>query len=319
MSQVSILLRQLAGSVSDKSGNLCKDGKRRSEVKWQKLMKIWQIDLYRRPLQDEAGTPLWEWVACDPQEGLIGQAFCPQSQVTAAWIGTQLQKTAEASGGLPDQVQIFRPQAVSLLQAGCQPLGISVEPTRHTPALKRHLRQAAAEFSTFPNYTGQPYDPVGLEKPPPLPLPENLWGRRWQFAALAAMDLVPAFQDRAIPILNMPESRFPLRLNLASTLPIPGVVIEAGRRSMPLARWLQQVQPYALHSIPGDPDGLILEAGLVDRWVLTTFADQEVIQSARTFRERQAAAQGLHFLLVQPDDSGMTYSGFWLLRVEENQ
>ncbi|NEQ67039.1 MAG: DUF1092 family protein, partial [Symploca sp. SIO2D2] len=23
---------------------------------------------------------------------------------------------------------------------------------------------------------------------------------------------------------------------------------------------------------------------------------------------------GLHFLLVQPDDSGMTYTGFWLLQ-----
>lgn len=88
---------------------------------------------------------------------------------------------------------------------------------------------------------------------------------------------------------------------------------------MPLARWLQQVQPYALNYIPGQPDGLILEAGLVDRWVLTTFEDQEMIQAARTFRERQAAAQGLHFLLIQPDNSGMTYSGFWLLKTEENE
>jgi hypothetical protein len=103
-------------------------------------------------------------------------------------------------------------------------------------------------------------------------------------------------------------------LQLSSTLLIPGVVIDGGRRSMQLAQWLQRAKPFALNYIPGQPDGLVLEAGLVDRWILTTFADPEVIAAARTFQERQRAAKGLHFLLVQPDDSGMTYSGFWLLQ-----
>jgi hypothetical protein len=69
-----------------------------------------------------------------------------------------------------------------------------------------------------------------------------------------------------------------------------------------------------LNYIPGDPDGLILEAGLADRWVVATFSDPEVAAAAQAFRSRQQANRGLHFLLVQPDDSGMTYSGFWLLR-----
>jgi hypothetical protein len=85
---------------------------------------------------------------------------------------------------------------------------------------------------------------------------------------------------------------------------------------MPLARWLQRSNPVSLNYIPGEPDGLILEAGLVERWVLTTFEDQEVITAARAFRERQQVAQGLHFILVQPDDSGMTHTGVWLLQVE---
>jgi hypothetical protein len=62
----------------------------------------------------------------------------------------------------------------------------------------------------------------------------------------------------------------------------------------------------------------MLEAGLVDRWVLTTFSDPEVNTAAQSFQQRQQAALGLHFLLVQPDDSGMTYSGFWLLRADHD-
>jgi hypothetical protein len=82
---------------------------------------------------------------------------------------------------------------------------------------------------------------------------------------------------------------------------------------MPLAQWLQRSRPYALTYIPGEPDGLILAAGLVERWVLTTFTDPEVQAAAQTFQTRMQASKGLHFILVQPDDSGMTYTGFWLL------
>ncbi|NES98783.1 MAG: DUF1092 family protein, partial [Desertifilum sp. SIO1I2] len=55
---------------------------------------------------------------------------------------------------------------------------------------------------------------------------------------------------------------------------------------------------------------------LVDRWVLETFSDRQVAAAAQTFLQRQKASLGLHFLLVQPDDSGMTYTGFWLLQRE---
>jgi hypothetical protein len=83
---------------------------------------------------------------------------------------------------------------------------------------------------------------------------------------------------------------------------------------MRLVRWLVDVHPVNLNYIPGDPDGLLLEAGLVDRWILATFEDEAVKAAAQTFQERQQAAKGLHFLLVQPDDAGVTYSGLWLLR-----
>jgi hypothetical protein len=67
----------------------------------------------------------------------------------------------------------------------------------------------------------------------------------------------------------------------------------------------------------GTPDGLILEASLADRWILATFADEEASAGGKLYEERKQLSQGLHFLLVQPDDSGMTYTGLWLLQQEE--
>jgi hypothetical protein len=103
---------------------------------------------------------------------------------------------------------------------------------------------------------------------------------------------------------------------LASTVPVPGVVIDGGRQSMQLAKWLQDAKPWALNYIAGEPDGLILEAGLVDRWVVATFEDSEVKAAAQIYQQRKQLSKGLHFLLVQPDDSGMTYTGFWLLNID---
>jgi hypothetical protein len=275
-------------------------------------VKVWQADFYHRPLQDETGKPLWELAVCDPALNLKVSAFCPQSQANSVWITQQLQQIAD-SDGLPDRIQVFRPQSLSLIQAAAQNLGIVVEPTRRTSALKQYLQEQVKYYSSLKNYTHQPYEPVRLEQPPPVPLPQNLWGDRWRFAALPASEIETAFCDRPIPVLEMPASLLPVNLQLPSTLPIPGVVIDGGRQSMRLVRWLQEADPVALKYLPGDPDGLILEAGLVDRWVVATFTDPDVIVAAQMFRQRQQASKGLHFLLVQPDDSGITYSGFWLL------
>lgn len=159
-----------------------------------------------------------------------------------------------------------------------------------------------------------------LEKPPPQALPENLWGESWRFAAVPAAELTDIFNERPIPILAVPDELLPFHLGLASTVAIPGVIVYGGRRSLPLARWLQEVQPSALHYIPtvrGQAGGLVLEAGLNARWILATFEDSAVAKAAQTYQERQQASRGLHFLLIQPDDSGFTDTAFWLLREEQ--
>jgi RNA-binding protein Tab2/Atab2 len=150
---------------------------------------------------------------------------------------------------------------------------------------------------------------------PPVPMPEDLWGDRWQFASLPSGDLWDSLSGRMTPIQHLPEPLNPLTLGLASDLFIPGVIITAGRKSMAIARWLQSVQPQTLtyQSNSGMPSGLIMQAGDRDRYILATFEDPEVQRAGETFQQRQALAQGLHFLLIQPDESGMTHSGVWLL------
>lgn len=275
-------------------------------------MKIWQADFYRRPLRDAAGQVLWELLICNSTRTFEYEALCPQSQVNADWLVSQLQLAGVDQ--LPDLIQVFRPQSLSLIETAGLRLGISVEPTRRTFALKQWLQERAQLYRSMDNYTGEPYNSLALDKPPPVPLPENLWGEQWRFATLPAGDIEEAFAERPIPILKMPQFLLPLNLGLASTVPVPGVVIDGGRQSMRLARWLEDARPVALNYIAGTPAGMVLEAGLIDRWIVATFEDNEVAAAAQAYEQRKQLSQGLHFLLVQPDDSGMTYSGFWLLK-----
>jgi hypothetical protein len=251
-------------------------------------------------------------VICEPSGNLLHTAYCSQSQANGNWLVDQLQELQQHHP-LPDRICVFRPQTFQLLEAVSQRLHLTIEPTRRTPGLKTILQDKARLYPTLPNYNGQAYEPLALDRPPPVPLPENLWGDRWRFASLPAASLIDSFRDRPIPVLDMPEALFPLKLGLASTIPVPGVVIDGGRQSLRLVRWLQEVHPVELNYIAGEPDGLILEAGLIYRWILATFSDPEVTASARQFTQRKQASKGLHFLLVQPDDSGMTFTGFWLL------
>ncbi|MEQ8956836.1 MAG: Tab2/Atab2 family RNA-binding protein, partial [Coleofasciculus sp. C2-GNP5-27] len=78
-------------------------------------MNVWQADFYRRPLRDETGQVLWELLICDPTGNVIYESFCPQPEVTRDWLVSQVQ-VAAANTGLPDAIQVFRPQSLNLFQ-----------------------------------------------------------------------------------------------------------------------------------------------------------------------------------------------------------
>jgi hypothetical protein len=151
---------------------------------------------------------------------------------------------------------------------------------------------------------------------PPQPIPDDLMAEQWQFATLSAIDLIESFQDRPIPIISFPDRLLPTSLGVGSQVAIPGVIFYGGKQSMRLARWLEEAQPVSLDYLGDEVEnlgGLVLSARDRERWVMVTFKDGEVSQAARLYESRKQLAKGLHFLLVAPDDSGITYTGIWLL------
>lgn len=272
-------------------------------------MQIWQIDISKRPYKDQTGQILWELCVCDSSDtGFRYSSLCPQSEVNAEWL-TKTLKNAQ-QGTLPDRFDVFRPQCLGLIETAGKLLGVAVQPNPHCVHLKTWLSQQNYQNSKY--YTDEIFNPLAIERTPPTPAP--IQGQQWRFAALNAADLIDAFTDLPIPILNMPKSLYPVNLGIASTTPVPGIIIDAGRQSMRLAQWLQETQPVALNYIAGSPDGLILEAGLAERWVLATFEDPEVTKAGQIYQQRKQKSHQLHFILIRPDDSGITYTGFWLLQ-----
>lgn len=150
---------------------------------------------------------------------------------------------------------------------------------------------------------------------PPQPLPENLWGDRWQFVGLPAQELESYLLERPIPIRKVSELALPSQQQLAETLLIPGVAIEAGRQSMRLARWIDAQHPQTIAAVNRELGALMLTAEKnTVQWILATYQDDAVRLAAQTFEERKIQSCGIHFLLIQPDSTAVTYSGLWILR-----
>jgi hypothetical protein len=269
-------------------------------------MNTWQADISSRPQQNDLGEVLWELVICAAEGGWFHTAICPQKQVNSDWIANQIQSAA--GDNLPQEIQVFRPQSLGLIRAAGKKLGIEVIATRRTSALKKLLQQQAQSYG-IPNY-----QPLAIESPPPLPIPDILMGERWQFVTLTAKELTTEFNDRPIPIVSMPDYLLPPHWGLGGNVAIPGVIIYGGKQSMRLARWIAETEPVSLNYLGDDPGGLVLDASLAERWVMVTFNDAEVSQAARLYEDRKKLVHGLHFLLVTPDDSGITDSGIWLFQ-----
>lgn len=270
---------------------------------------MWQGDFSPRPVR-LGGETLWELLLCDARGQVMMVAQVPQSQATESWLTAQLQALA-----LPEAIAVFRPDCLPLFSMAGAALGVNIVPQRQVPALKRLLRSQWQQYGA----AAQSCDPGKLLQNPPQPLPEHLWGEAWQFVTIAAADLWSQFHDRPIPYRHLPEELNPLGLGLASTTAIPGVAITGGRRSRAIAQWLSEQQPAALNYVitqVGQAGGLLLESGLIDRWLIATLEDGEIAQRGQRFQQEKSQSQGLHFVLIQPDQSGLTYSGLWLLQDE---
>ena len=285
-------------------------------------MIIWQSDLFRYPSSNQDGNQ-WLLLVCelvseeaqsDCEGTIIHEVQCAQSDVNAEWLTNQLKKAMQTT--LPDKIQIFRPQITGLFAIASEKLNISLETTRRTTAIKEKIRQYTDNKSSV--ISSKNY--LNLERPIPQNLPENIWGENWNMVSISAGEIVEFATNRPIPFCDLPKSLSAINAKLEPTTKVPGIVIQGGKKSLILARWLAQEQPVALNYIAteiGKSGGLVLEAGLVDRWIIATFESSAVARAAKAYEQAKQESQGLHFLLLQPDDSGMTYTGFWLLKDEE--
>jgi RNA-binding protein Tab2/Atab2 len=149
---------------------------------------------------------------------------------------------------------------------------------------------------------------------PPQPLPENLWGDHWQFVSLLAEDLEFRLWERPIPVRDAAPLALPSQQNLGASATIPGILINAGRQAMKLSRWLLDRQPEQLVAVNLELGAVILTTVQRERWILATYQDAMVRESAQTFESRKAQCSNIHFLLIQPDDSGITHTGLWILK-----
>ena len=147
----------------------------------------------------------------------------------------------------------------------------------------------------------------------PQPLPEALWGERWQFVRLRAADLESRLLASPIPIREVSPLALPSQQLLPPETLIPGVAVEAGRQSRPLARWAAAQQPMKLEAVNRELGALMLDTS-TQRWIIATYQDETVTEAAQSFEALKRDTKGIHFLLIQPDDTGITYAGLWILR-----
>jgi RNA-binding protein Tab2/Atab2 len=149
--------------------------------------------------------------------------------------------------------------------------------------------------------------------PVPQPMPEHLWGDRWQFVRLTAEDLEFRLLERSIPLREVSPLALPSQQAIAANALIPGVVIEAGKQAMRLARWVAAQRPVSLEAVNRELGALMLNTSR-DRWIMATYQDDAVKAAAENFEALKPENSGIHFLLIQPDDTGTTHSGLWILR-----
>lgn len=239
---------------------------------------VWQVDLHRTL---DGG---WCLLALTP-----AQRTALTQQPSIVWVAAQLATWSEAAG-IPTQVVGFRPETWPMLAAAAGSLQWPAVPQRACPELRAILEAKQPDLIT-------------ITENPPQPCPYT--AERWQFGRLAAADLLDV-AERPIPFRSHHLPRL--------TGVLPGLIFTAGRQARYLAQWLDTQIPAYCEAVSGDPDGVILHADLADRWVLATYTDPEVIAAAARFQSLKQAAQGWHFLLVQPDQSGLTFTGLWLLQ-----
>lgn len=262
---------------------------------------IWEVDFYSRPVVDEQGKKLWELLLCDRQgEVRIAQA-CPPDQINSRWLQEMLAPLVQQYG--ITHLRSFRAPMLPMLQRACEPLQVTVLPSRRVVALAHWLQERwRTVYRQMPGF--QPLatpPPAAKVAPAPQPLPEPLRGQRWTWATLGWGDI----RQGAAEWADFGELLPWQYIDLAPETPIPGLVVYSGRAAT-LAAWLSGLE---LAEIQGQDDTVCWLVGLEERWL---FARK--VAGVEVFAQQRQQAQGVHFLAVQSHPEAERLEGFWLLQ-----
>lgn len=283
----------------------------------------WELDYYSRPILEPDGKKRWELLICStPTPGVEQQEFrqvvnCPAGSVNSIWLREALEaalaQAREEGFAPPRRLRCWRASMRTMVQRAAEGLGLELVPSRRTYALVEWLQQREREV--YPGEEGYMAGPLAPPpnpiRPVPVPLPEAARGDRWAWATLPLGALAGAaeWESGFSGLVPMPVS--PSGEPLDPEAPVPGIRLFSETRSLAIAGWLAGLEPVRLEV---DGRQLVLEAGLEDRWLLSTLPADEAEAATAAFAAARERSGGLQFIAVQASEQDSRFAGFWMLR-----
>ena len=278
----------------------------------------WELDFYSRPILESDGRKRWELLVTatpDPEAG--GEPFrfakrCPSGEVNSLWLASALREARDAAleAGLvaPRRLRCWRSSMRTMVQRAAAELDLEMIASRRTYALLDWLQQREQEV--YPQEEGFMAGPLA---PPPapvttpaVPLPEEVQGDAWSWAALPAQMLRDA-GDWPMGFSGL----LPLPDGLDDEQTVPGLRLFSSSRALAMAGWLGGLEPVRL-LVEGRQ--LVLEAGQDDRWLVSDLDAQAAEAITAALAASKQTGKGLQFIAIQASPEEQAFAGFWMMR-----
>ena len=278
---------------------------------------IWELDFYSRPIVDENKKKVWEVLLCESPTTIDADTsnlfrfaqYCPNSQVNSAWLGEMIQKAIDQSGIMPDRIRFFRQAMNNMITKACVDVGVPCQPSRRTFGLNEWLRdRTETVYPLEPGYVAGSNATVVFPTTPPQPLPDALRGQQWGTVALE----VSAFAEMKDWAIDFGEAYPIAPMGLSPDTLVPGMMIYT-KRALAMAAWMSGLEMASVKHDTMDGQQLVLETGVIDRWILTPLVNMPLQLEAKEFEERKKNAGGVHFIAIQESPESEAFTGFWLL------
>jgi hypothetical protein len=282
------------------------------------MTTIWELDFYSRPILDENGKKIWEILLCESQTGIASPTeapfkyaeYCASNQVNSIWIAEVLQRAIAKAGKTPDRIRFFRQSMNNMITKACEDVNIVAQPSRRTFELSQWLQERMEHvYPAHPGYNAGSNASVVFPTTPPQRLPDALEGQKWQIVSLPA----EAFDDFDEWPIDFGEA-FPIRnAGIAPDTLVPGLIIYSPRATA-IAAWMSGLELAAVSLEQEGTPQLVLETGVLDRWILAPLPTPELQAEIQRFETAKQAANNIHFIAVQVNPEVESFAGFWLLR-----